>query len=77
MAPIGKIEVDVTVEIGRAQLSLQKLLGLGRGAIVMLGCDAAQPLKILANGLHLADARVILEGEKVHAAVLTPIRAGK
>lgn len=65
MAPLGKIEVELTVVVGSAEMPLQRLLRLTRGAVIPLGRDAAEPLAILANGKQLAEGRVQLDGERV------------
>ncbi|MGE0409676.1 MAG: FliM/FliN family flagellar motor switch protein [Amphiplicatus sp.] len=65
MTPIDKIEVELTVVVGGAQMPLATLLRLTRGAVVPLGGDASEPLTILANGRPFAEGRVQLNGDKV------------
>lgn len=65
MAPLDKIEVDLTVLVGEAEMPLQRLLRLGRGAVIPLGGDERRPLIILANGRPVAMGRVALRGEQV------------
>lgn len=69
MAPVDKIEVDLTILVGSAEMPLSKLLRLTRGAVIRLGGDASEPLSILANGRPIAEGRVQLNGEKVAVAV--------
>ena len=71
MASIANIEVELTVVVGSAKMPLQRLLSLGRGAIIPLGGDGDQPLSILANGLSVGEGRVLLDGEKVNVAVIS------
>lgn len=75
MALPGQIEVDVAVVVGGAELPLRRLLSLSRGAVIALGRDAEEPLRILANGVHIADARVVLDGERVNAAITSAVAA--
>jgi flagellar motor switch protein FliN/FliY len=72
----GRIEVEVAVVVGSAELPLQRLLNLSRGAVIALGRDAEEPLKVLANGVYIADARVALDGERVNAALTSPVGPG-
>ncbi|MFQ5562402.1 MAG: FliM/FliN family flagellar motor switch protein [Parvularculaceae bacterium] len=65
MAPLDKIEVELTVLVGEAEMPLQRLLRLSRGAVIKLGGDERRPLTILANGRPIAEGRVSLRGEKV------------
>jgi flagellar motor switch protein FliN/FliY len=65
MAPVDKIEVDLTIVVGSAEMPLSRLLRLTRGAVIRLGGDASEPLAILANGKPIAEGRVRLNGEKV------------
>ncbi|NNE42423.1 MAG: hypothetical protein HKN14_16065 [Marinicaulis sp.] len=75
MASIDNIEVELTIEIGSAQLPLNRLLQLGRGAFIPLGCDDQKSLEILANGRKIAEGRVVLDGEAVTVAVNDEIAA--
>lgn len=74
MASIDDIEVELTIIVGSAEMSLERLLGLGRGAVIPLGGDGSQPLKIMANGLSVGQGRVLLDGERVNVEV-TPADA--
>ncbi|MEX0645198.1 MAG: FliM/FliN family flagellar motor switch protein [Parvularculaceae bacterium] len=65
MTPLDKIEVDLTIVVGSAEMPLSKVLRLTRGAVIRLGGDGSEPLKILANGRPIAEGRVQLNGEKV------------
>ena len=69
MAPLGKIEVELSVVVGSVQMPLHRLLALSRGAVIRLGGDASAPLAIHANGHAIAEGRVQLDGEKVTVAV--------
>jgi flagellar motor switch protein FliN/FliY len=69
MAPFGEIEMELSVLIGEAAMPLDRLLSLGRGAVVPLGRGVDGPLTILANGLAIAEARVELDGERVNVCV--------
>ncbi|MEL7240548.1 MAG: FliM/FliN family flagellar motor switch protein [Planctomycetota bacterium] len=69
MASIDSLDVELTVVVGSAEMPLHRLLSLGRGAVVPLGGDATRPLKILANGLSVAEGAVALDGERVNVHI--------
>ena len=46
----GQAELDVTIELGRAELSREEMLGLRRGAVVPLDKLAGEPAEVLVNG---------------------------
>ncbi|MEL7489523.1 MAG: FliM/FliN family flagellar motor switch protein [Pseudomonadota bacterium] len=69
MASVNDIEVELTIIVGSAEMPLERLLSLGRGAVIPIGGDGSQPLKILANGLPVGQGRVLLDGERVNVEV--------
>jgi len=75
MAQIGNLEVELTVLVGTAKLPLQRLLRMGRGAVIPLGGDETKSLEILANGRKIAQGRVLLDGDNVTVEVTAPDQA--
>ena len=65
MAPVDKIEIELTMLIGQATLPLCQFLRKGRGAVIPLGRGDSEPLEILANGRKIAEGRVVLRGEEI------------
>ena len=65
MAPINKIEIELTVLVGEAELPLKRLLRMGRGAFIPLGGDERKLLEIRANGRKIADGQVVLQRDRV------------
>ena len=72
MSPIDKIEIELTVRIGEAELPLKRLLGMSRGAFIPLGGDERKSLDILANGRKIALGTVILKGDRVAVRLNNP-----
>lgn len=58
------IPVSVTVEIGRAKMSIRNLLHLNQGGIVALDRLADDPLDILVNGTLVAHGEVVVVNDK-------------
>ena len=59
LAMLAEVELEVTVELGRRQLSLSDLLRLTKGSVFELEKLVGEPLEVYANG------RLIAEGEAV------------
>lgn len=57
---IDDIELDVTLELGRAELTIAELLQLREGSVVPLNRMAGDPIDILANGRLVARGEVIV-----------------
>lgn len=53
------VNMSVSVEIGRAKMTLENILNLSKGAIVELDKLSGEPLDILANGKLIAHGDVI------------------
>lgn len=61
---LGDIELDVTLELGRAELTIEDLLALREGSVVTLDKDAGEPIDLLANGKLIARGEVIVVDDK-------------
>ena len=61
---LENIEVNLTVEVGSAELKIRDLLRLNEGSIIELDRLAGDPLDILANGTMIAKGEVVMVGEK-------------
>ena len=61
---LGDIELDVSLELGRAEVTIEELLQLREGSVVSLDKTAGEPIDILANGCLVARGEVIvIEGK--------------
>lgn len=64
LSVIGDIELDVTLELGRAELRVEDLLALREGSVVTLDKEAGEPIDLLANGKLVARGEVIVVDDK-------------
>ncbi len=64
LAALGDIELDVTLELGRAEVTIEELLQLREGSVVPLDKAAGDPIDILANGRLVARGEVIVVDDK-------------
>ncbi|MEI0604952.1 flagellar motor switch protein FliN [Brachyspira alvinipulli] len=68
-APSGNISllmdvsINVTVELGRARLSIREILELGEGSIIELQKLAGEPVDLLVNGKLIAKGEVVVIDE--------------
>ncbi|MEK6261493.1 MAG: flagellar motor switch protein FliN [Planctomycetota bacterium] len=61
---LNDIELDVTLELGRAEVTIEELLQLREGSVVPLDKAAGDPIDILANGRLVARGEVIVVDDK-------------
>lgn len=61
---LENIEVELTVEVGRAELTIRDLLRLNEGSVLELNRLAGDPLDILVNGTKIAKGEVVMIGER-------------
>lgn len=58
------VMLQVTVEVGRARMTIQDILQLGQGSVVELEKLAGEPLDIYVNGKHVARGEAVIVNEK-------------
>ena len=61
---LENIDVMLTVEVGRTQITIRDLLRLNEGSIVELDRLAGDPLDILVNNTKIAKGEVVMVGER-------------
>ena len=54
------IKLELTVELGRCQLPVKKVLELTRGSIIELDKIAGESVELFANGKHVANGEVVV-----------------
>lgn len=75
--PIGlhgvlNVPVQITVQVGRTQMSLAQLVELGPGSLVLLDREAHEPADIVVNGKLVARGEVVTIDDK-YAVRITDI----
>jgi flagellar motor switch protein FliN/FliY len=58
------IPVQLSVELGRARISIRNLLQLAHGSVVELDAFAGEPMDVLVNGTLIAQGEVVVVNEK-------------
>jgi len=57
---IMDVPVQLTVELGRARMTIKQLLQLGQGSVVELNGLAGEPMDIYVNGYLIAQGEVVV-----------------
>ena len=61
---LENIDVELTVEVGRTEITIKDLLRLNEGSGVELDRLAGDPLDILVNNTKIAKGEVVMIGER-------------
>jgi flagellar motor switch protein FliN/FliY len=74
---IMDVRLSLTLEVGRARISVRHLLGLTQGSVVELDKLAGEPLDVLVNGTLVAHGEVVVVNEKFGIRLLDVVSAEK
>ena len=58
------VPVQITAELGRARITIKKLLQLSQGSVVELDGLAGEPMEVLINGYLIAQGEVVVVNDK-------------
>ena len=61
---LENIDVMLTVEVGRTEITIRDLLRLNEGSVVELDRLAGDPLDIMVNNRKIAKGEVVMVGER-------------
>lgn len=61
---LENIDVSLTVEVGRTQMTIRDLLRLSEGSVIELNRLAGDPLDVLVNGTAIAKGEVVMVGDR-------------
>lgn len=71
----GEITVDISVTLGTADLRVNQLLKLGRGAVVELDRDVNDYVDIYANNVLIGHGEVVItENETISIAITDTVK---
>ncbi len=71
------VQVTLTVEIGRARLSIKDLLALNQGSIVNLDREVNEPLDLMVNGTLIARGEVVESDGRFGLRLLDVVSPGE
>jgi flagellar motor switch protein FliN/FliY len=58
------VPLRITVELGRAEMSVREILALGPGSVIELDRSAGEVLDVLVNGTLVAQGEVVVVDEQ-------------
>jgi flagellar motor switch protein FliN len=64
LGPVLDVPVELTVELGRATMTIRETLEMGPGSIVALDRMAGEPVDLLVNGHTIAHGEVVAIDEE-------------
>jgi flagellar motor switch protein FliN/FliY len=74
---LAGLQMNVTVELGRTELTVSEVLGLGPGSVVELDRLAGEPVDILVNDRLIARGEVVVVDENFGVRVVEVVRRGE
>ena len=72
---IQDIDVRLTVELGRVDMTLRDVLSLGEESVVMLDRLTDEPLDVKVNGKLIARGEVVAEGNRFGLRIIELVGA--
>lgn len=73
---LAGLRMNVTVELGRTELTVAEVLGLGPGSVIELDRLAGEPVDILVNDRLIARGEVVVVDENFGVRVVEVVRRG-
>jgi flagellar motor switch protein FliN/FliY len=71
---VGKVNVELSVVLGRASMPIHQLLKMGRGAVIELDAHQDEVIWILANNIPIARGEIMVQGEKIAVSITHKIK---
>jgi flagellar motor switch protein FliN/FliY len=71
---LAGLEMNITVELGRTDLTIAEVLGLGPGSVIELDRVAGEPVDILVNNRLVARGEVVVVDENFGVRVVEVVR---
>ena len=71
MRAIDKIEIELSVVLGRTHMPISQLLRLGRGAVIMLDETAdSEEVEVVANNSCFGRGQVIVKDQQICVEII-------
>ena len=69
---VHRVDIELSVVLGRSKMPMHHLLRMGRGAVIPLDTKEADELWILANGHPIARGEITIQGDRLCITVTEP-----
>lgn len=73
---LSRLQMNVSVELGRTELTVAEVLGLGPGSVIELDKLAGEPVDIMVNERLIARGEVVVVDENFGVRVVEVVRRG-
>jgi len=70
LSVLRNVEMELTVELGRARMTVKSLLALSSGDIIELDRPANAPVDVLVNGTLVARGEVVIVDDEFGVRIL-------
>ncbi|MGK2739455.1 FliM/FliN family flagellar motor switch protein [Tepidicaulis sp. LMO-SS28] len=71
---INKVNIEISVVLGRSRMPINQLLKMGRGAVIELDAYQDEEVWVLANNVPIARGEIVVQGEKIAVSITDKIR---
>ncbi len=71
------LNLPVSIELGRTRMTVEEVLGLGRGSIVQLERLVGEPVDVYISERHFAVGEVVVLGEQFGVRITQITRAAR
>ena len=71
------LTLPVAIELGRTRMSVQDILGLGRGSVIQLERLAGEPVDVFVGDRRFAEGEVVVVGEQFGVRVTRIVHAAR
>lgn len=76
LSMLYELTMPVAIELGRTRMSVQEILGLGRGSVIQLERLAGEPIDVFVGDRRFAEGEVVVVGEQFGVRVTRILNAG-
>lgn len=73
---LNQLTMPVAIELGRTRMSVQEILGLGRGSVIQLERLAGEPIDVFVGDRRFAEGEVVVVGEQFGVRVTRILHPG-
>ncbi len=74
---LNDLSLPVAIELGRTRMSVQEILGLGRGSVIQLERLAGEPVDVFVGDRRFAEGEVVVVGEQFGVRVTRIVHAAQ
>lgn len=75
LSMLYELTMPVAIELGRTRMSVQDILGLGRGSVIQLERLAGEPIDVYVGDRRFAEGEVVVVGEQFGVRVTRILQA--